>query len=147
MKGAFAVDGGSTLVPRPGAQGDRHVALPNGGFDTEPLTLTNIASGATDFTIYQDPYLQGFLPTLYLYLYNISGGTIVPPDTDTGLSFITKSNYSRVQPGQPVPGLDDRAEVPRASIRRDLEPDGDHQHLIQPADLDKAPQAGGSANE
>ncbi|HTU08531.1 MAG TPA: hypothetical protein VMG13_23490, partial [Trebonia sp.] len=41
---------------------------------------------------YQDPYLQGFLPTVYLYLYNISGGTIVPSDTDTGLSFITKSN-------------------------------------------------------
>ena len=82
------------VVPRPGAQGDRHVELPNGGFDTEPLTLTNIASGATGFTIYQDPYLQGFLPTLYLYLYNISGGTIVPPDTDTGLSFITKSNYT-----------------------------------------------------
>jgi simple sugar transport system substrate-binding protein len=87
VKGAFAVDGGSTSETGMSS-------LPNGGFDTEPLTLSNIASGATGFTIYQDPYLQGFLPTLYLYLYNISGGTIVPPDTDTGLSFITKSNYS-----------------------------------------------------
>jgi simple sugar transport system substrate-binding protein len=91
VKGAFAVDGGSTsfLAAALKATG---LSIPNGGFDTEPLTLSNIASGATDFTIYQDPYLQGFLPTLYLYLYNISGGTIVPPDTDTGLSFITKSN-------------------------------------------------------
>ena len=53
-------------------------SLPNGGFDTVPQTLTNITAGQTDFTIYQDPYLQGFLPTLYLYLYNISGGTIDP---------------------------------------------------------------------
>ena len=29
---------------------------------------------------------------LYLYLFNLSGGTLVPPDTDTGLSFITKAN-------------------------------------------------------
>jgi simple sugar transport system substrate-binding protein len=36
--------------------------------------------------------MQGFLPTLYFYLYNISGGTVTPADTDTGLTFITKSN-------------------------------------------------------
>jgi simple sugar transport system substrate-binding protein len=29
---------------------------------------------------------------MYTYLYNISGGTISPSDTDTGLTFITKSN-------------------------------------------------------
>jgi simple sugar transport system substrate-binding protein len=91
IKGAFAVDGGSTsfLAAALKATG---LSIPNGGFDTEPLTLSNIAAGSTDFTIYQDPYLQGFLPTLYLYLYNISGGTLGPPDTDTGLSFITRSN-------------------------------------------------------
>ena len=94
VKGAFAVDGGSTSFLGQALKETGLSSLPNGGFDTEPLTLSNIASGATGFTIYQDPYLQGFLPTLYLYLYNISGGTIVPPDTDTGLSFITKSNYS-----------------------------------------------------
>jgi len=93
IKGAFAVDGGSTSYLAQALKETGLTSLPNGGFDTEPLTITNIASGATGFTIYQDPYLQGFLPTLYLYLYNISGGTIVPPDTDTGLSFITKANY------------------------------------------------------
>jgi simple sugar transport system substrate-binding protein len=93
IKGAFAVDAGSTSYLAQALKETGLSSLPNGGFDTPPLTLTNIASGATDFTIYQDPYLQGFLPTLYLYLYNISGGTIVPPDTDTGLSFITKANY------------------------------------------------------
>jgi simple sugar transport system substrate-binding protein len=93
-KGAFAVDSTSTsfLAQALSETGMSH--LPNGGFDTVPQTLTNIKAGTTGFTIYQDPYLQGFLPTLYLYLYNISGGTLVPSDTDTGLSFITKSNLS-----------------------------------------------------
>jgi simple sugar transport system substrate-binding protein len=94
VKGAFAVDSTSTsfLAQALAETGLSH--LPNGGFDTVPQTLTNISQGKTNFTIYQDPYLQGFLPTLYLYLYNISGGTIVPPDTDTGLSFITKTNLA-----------------------------------------------------
>ncbi len=96
VAGAFAVDGGSSsfLAQALSATG---LKIPSGGFDTEPLTLTNIKSGATDFTIYQDPYLQGFLPTLYLYLYNISGGSLAPSDTDTGLSFITKSNVGPYQ--------------------------------------------------
>jgi simple sugar transport system substrate-binding protein len=91
IKGAFAVDAGSSdfLGQSLSSTG---LKIPNGGFDTDPAMLKNIQSGATNFTIYQDPYLQGFLPTLYFYLYNISGGTISPPDTDTGLTIITKSN-------------------------------------------------------
>ena len=92
VKGAFAVDAGSTELLGQ-ALGETGLAkIPNGGFDTTPTTLSNIQAGKTNFTIYQDPYLQGFLPTLYFYLYNISGGTISPSDTDTGLTFITKSN-------------------------------------------------------
>src|SRR5579875_911927 len=89
--GAFAVDAGSTYNLGQALK-ETGLKIPNGGFDTTPQTLSNIQSGLTDFTIYQDPYLQGFLPTLYLYLYNLSGGTLAPPDTDTGLSFITKTN-------------------------------------------------------
>jgi simple sugar transport system substrate-binding protein len=91
LKGAFAVDAGSTqnLAQALGSTG---LTIPNGGFDTTPTTLSNIEAGKTNFTIYQDPYMQGFLPTLYFYLYNISGGTVTPSDTDTGLTFITKSN-------------------------------------------------------
>ena len=91
LKGAFAVDAGSTqnLAQALGSTG---LTIPNGGFDTTPTTLSNIQAGKTNFTIYQDPYMQGFLPTLYFYLYNISGGTVTPSDTDTGLTFITKSN-------------------------------------------------------
>lgn len=91
LKGAFAVDAGSTELLGQ-ALTSTGLKIPNGGFDTTPTTLSNIQAGKTDFTIYQDPYLQGFLPTLYTYLYNISGGTVAPPNTDTGLTFITKSN-------------------------------------------------------
>jgi simple sugar transport system substrate-binding protein len=91
-KGAFAVDSTSTSFLAQALSETGMSSLPNGGFDTVPQTLTNISQGKTGFTIYQDPYLQGFLPTLYLYLYNISGGTLPPSDSDTGLSFITKSN-------------------------------------------------------
>jgi simple sugar transport system substrate-binding protein len=92
VKGAFAVDSTSTSFLAQALSETGLSKLPNGGFDTVPQTLTNVKAGTTDFTIYQDPYLQGFLPTLYLYLYNISGGTLGPSDTDTGLSFIVKSN-------------------------------------------------------
>jgi simple sugar transport system substrate-binding protein len=94
VKGAFAVDSTSTSFLAQALAETGMSKLPNGGFDTVTQTLTAINAGTTGFTIYQDPYLQGFLPTLYLYLYNISGGTLVPSDTDTGLSFITKTNLA-----------------------------------------------------
>jgi simple sugar transport system substrate-binding protein len=91
LKGAFAVDSGDTEFL--GAQlKSLGMTIPAGGFDTTGQTIPNIQSGTLHFTIYQDPYLQGFLPVLYLYLYNLSGGVLSPPDTDTGLSVVTKSN-------------------------------------------------------
>ncbi len=91
IKGAFAVDAGSTEFLGTTLQ-SAGLKVPSGGFDTLGNTLANIKNGLMDFTIYQDPYLQGFLPVLYFYLYNISGGTIAPPDTDTGLTIIEKGN-------------------------------------------------------
>jgi simple sugar transport system substrate-binding protein len=91
LKGAFAIDSGDTEYL--GAQlKSLGLSIAAGGFDTTGQTVPNIQDGTLSFTIYQDPYLQGFLPVLYLYLYNISGGVLVPPDTDTGLSVVTKSN-------------------------------------------------------
>jgi simple sugar transport system substrate-binding protein len=93
ITGAFAVDAGSTelLGPQLAAAGLTG-KIPAGGFDLTPGTLTAINSGQLDFTINQDPYLQGFLPVLYLYMFNLTGGLVLPPDTDTGLTFVTKSN-------------------------------------------------------
>ena len=92
--------------------------------------MPNIQSGTLGFTIYQDPYLQGFLPVLYLYLYNLSGGVLAPPDTDTGLSVVTKSNVGPYVADSRVPGQHDGREVHRAALRRDQRPDGHDQHLI-----------------
>ena len=93
ITGAFAVDAGSTeeLGPTLASLGLAG-KIPAGGFDLTPGTLTAINAGQIDFTISQDPYMQGFLPTLYLYMFNLTGGLVSPPNTDTGLSFITKSN-------------------------------------------------------
>jgi simple sugar transport system substrate-binding protein len=93
IQGCFAVDGGDTALlgtslQKYGLVGKVHA----GGFDLEPQTLAAVKAGQIDFTIDQSPYLQGFLPTLYLYLFQLSGGLVSPPTTDTGLKFVTKSN-------------------------------------------------------
>ena len=95
IKGAFAVDAGSTGFLAQALSGTGLAGkIPAGGFDTLTLTLNGIKSGVVNFTIDQSPYLQGFLPVIYLYLYNMSGGLVYPPNTDTGLTFVTKSNVT-----------------------------------------------------
>jgi len=92
LKGAFAADAGSTVFLGPVlAKNGLAGKIPAGGFDLIPGTLAAIKAGQLEFTIDQSPYLQGFLPTLYLYLFNLSGGLVAPPDTDTGLTFVTKA--------------------------------------------------------
>ncbi|HUB42031.1 MAG TPA: substrate-binding domain-containing protein [Streptosporangiaceae bacterium] len=96
LKGAFAVDYGSTsflgsALASTGLTGK----IASGGFDTAPQTLSALQGGTMDFTIYQDPYLQGFLPVLYMYLYNLSDAQLPPPDTDTGLSVIDKEHIGQ----------------------------------------------------
>jgi len=93
LKGAFAVDAGSTQFLGPVlAKNGLAGKIPAGGFDLTPGTLNAIKAGQLNFTIDQEPYLQGFLPVLYLYLFNLSGGLVFPPNTDTGLTFVTKDN-------------------------------------------------------
>ena len=93
LKGIFAVDAGSTqtvgaIVQKYGLQGK----VASGGFDLTPQTLAAIKGGSLNFTIDQQPYLQGFLPVLALYMFNLSGGLVHPAETNTGLTFVTKSN-------------------------------------------------------
>jgi simple sugar transport system substrate-binding protein len=96
LKGAFAVDSGSTANMAAALAG-AGLSIPAGGFDTDPRTLTGLQSGKVNFTLFQDPYLQGFLPVLYMYLYNLSGGQLTPPDTDTGLTVLTKDSVGQFQ--------------------------------------------------
>jgi simple sugar transport system substrate-binding protein len=68
-----------------------------GGFDLVPETLASVKAGDLDYTIDQQPYLQGFLPVLYLYMYKLSGGLMFPSQTNTGLLFVTKDNVDPYQ--------------------------------------------------
>jgi simple sugar transport system substrate-binding protein len=95
LQGVFAVDGGSTALLGPALEKYGLVGkISSGGYDLEPATLTAIKAGQLDFTIDQSPYLQGFLPTLYLYLFQLTGGLVSPSETDTGLKFVTKDNVA-----------------------------------------------------
>jgi simple sugar transport system substrate-binding protein len=91
-KGFFAVDGGSTqsigqTIQKHGLVGK----VSGGGYDLTPITQQTVASGAMQFTIDQQPYLQGFLPILELYLYKASQSLTGPADVNTGLKFLDKT--------------------------------------------------------
>src|ERR671919_29940 len=91
LAGMLAVDAGSTQavgqVVQKYSMRDKSLKVA-GGFDLVPETLNAINGGSLDFTIDQQPYLQGFLPVLYLYLYKLSGGVVLPSETNTGLVFL-----------------------------------------------------------
>jgi simple sugar transport system substrate-binding protein len=96
VKGLYAVDAGSTagvaaVMTKYKLAGSGYHG---GGFDLLTTTLTAIQAGVLDFTIDQSAYLQGFLPTMYLYLYKLSGSLVSPPTTNTGLKFVTKVNVA-----------------------------------------------------
>jgi simple sugar transport system substrate-binding protein len=93
LKGIFAVDAGSTqIVGQMIKKYSLQSKVASGGFDLNPATLQSIQGGSLGFTIDQQPYLQGFLPVLALYLFNLSGGLVAPVETNTGLTFVTKAN-------------------------------------------------------
>lgn len=96
VKGMFGVDGTSTQgISNVMAKYKLHdKGIKAGGYDLLPVTLQNIQSGQTDFTLDQEAYYQGFLPVVYLYMYKLSGGLLNPAETNTGLKFVTKANVA-----------------------------------------------------
>ena len=93
LAGMFAVDAGDTqgigqIIQKHSLKGK----VKGGGYDLLPGTLKLIDQGFLDFTIDQQPYLQGFQPVIQLFLFKLSGGLQAPSDTNTGLLFVTKSN-------------------------------------------------------
>jgi simple sugar transport system substrate-binding protein len=94
LRGMFAVDGGSTqgVAEVMRKHGLRRRGVRAGGYDLLPTTLRAIADGHLDFTIDQQPYLQGFLPIFQLFMVRYSGGLVAPSDTNTGLLFVTRGN-------------------------------------------------------
>ena len=67
-------------------------------FDLSPDILTAIRAGQILFAVDQQPYLQGYLPIVFLTQHRLYGllpahGTVIP----TGPSFVTRANVARVQ--------------------------------------------------
>jgi simple sugar transport system substrate-binding protein len=90
-KGMFAVDAGSTegvakTIQKKGAKGK----VKGGGYDLLEGTEQLLSQGYIQFTIDQQPYLQGFFPTLELFLYNVSQTLTGPADVNTGLKFLNE---------------------------------------------------------
>lgn len=91
-KGMYAVGGGSTASLGKVMQklGLAAKGVKAGGFDLTEATQKYLQAGDLEFSIFQQPYLQGFLPTLELFLYKVSGTQTGPAEVDTGLKFVDK---------------------------------------------------------
>ncbi len=94
LKGMFAVDGGSTqgIAETMKQYGLAAKGVHGGGFDLLPRTLELVKEGHLDFTIDQQPYLQGLYTAMQMFTYLASGGLVGPADTNTGLKFVTKES-------------------------------------------------------
>jgi simple sugar transport system substrate-binding protein len=92
-KGYFAVDAGSTqgLAQTIQKQKLRDKDVKGGGYDLTPETQKLLAADQIDFTIDQQPYLQGFYPIMELFLAKASGTLSGVADVNTGLKFLDKT--------------------------------------------------------
>ena len=92
-KGYFAVDAGSTqgLAQTIQKQKLRDKGVKGGGYDLTPVTQKLLAGDQIDFTIDQQPYLQGFFPIMELYLAKASETLSGVADVNTGLKFLDKT--------------------------------------------------------
>jgi simple sugar transport system substrate-binding protein len=94
-KGFFAVDDitGSAiaqLIEREGLKGK----VLGGAFDLVPDVMNAIKAGTMQFTIDQQPYLQGFNAIMQLYL--LKKYQLAPADVNTGVAPITAANVDKV---------------------------------------------------
>jgi simple sugar transport system substrate-binding protein len=95
-KGMYAVDGGSTesLAKVMQKYGLAAKGVKAGGFDLTEETQKLLQAGNIEFTIDQQPYLQGFLPVMQLFMWHVSGTLTGPSETDTGLKFLNKETVA-----------------------------------------------------
>ena len=92
----FAVDAGSTQSIGQVMKEFNLAAkgVHGGGFDLVPRTLQSIHEGVLDFTIDQQPYLQGFYTVMEMVMFLASGGLVGPANINTGLKFVTKETVN-----------------------------------------------------
>jgi simple sugar transport system substrate-binding protein len=94
-KGMYSVAGDSTaqlakVMQKFGLAGK----VKAGGFDLTEVTQRLLHEGYIEFTIDQQPYLQGFMPILQLFLWRVSGSLTGPAEVDTGLKFLNKESVA-----------------------------------------------------
>lgn len=94
-KGMYSVAGDSTaqlgkVMQKFGLVGK----VKAGGFDLAEATQKLLHEGYLEFTIDQQPYLQGFVPILELFLWRASGSLTGPAEVDTGLKFLDKETIA-----------------------------------------------------
>jgi simple sugar transport system substrate-binding protein len=91
-RGMFAVDAGSTQAVAQVIKkyNLRDEDVKGGGYDLLQPTMELLADDQIDFTIDQQPYLQGFLPVLQLFMYHASETLTGVADVNTGLKFLDK---------------------------------------------------------
>src|SRR5690606_41471272 len=65
-------------------------------FDLSTDVLTAIQDGTVSFAIDQQQYLQGYLPVVFLTLYERNGNTIASDIVPTGPGFVDASNVDQV---------------------------------------------------
>jgi simple sugar transport system substrate-binding protein len=97
LGGLVALDTGSTegvalALKNLGPRGRRMVAA---GTGVLPATLELVADGRLAFTVDPEPYQQGFLAALQLFLAKLSGGLVAPSDVRTGPIFVTSADLRR----------------------------------------------------
>ncbi len=95
-KGMYAVDGGDTAELAGVMQkfGLNAKGVKAGGFDLAEKTQKGLHEGHLEFTIDQQPYLQGFVPILQLFLWQVSGSLSGPAEVNTGLKFVDKESIT-----------------------------------------------------
>ncbi len=89
-RGFFAVDGGSTAAVAQAIQHnglDQHGVV-GGGFDLLPQTQQLLSKGFIQFAVDQQPYMQGFMAVVELFLKRASHDLTCTADVDTGIRLV-----------------------------------------------------------
>jgi simple sugar transport system substrate-binding protein len=99
VDGMMTLGAGGTIPAIAGLRIDRLLgSVRLATFDLSPEVLTALRNDQIDFAVDQQPFLQGYLPIVFLAEYGRYGlipakGTMVP----TGPSFVTRQNVGAVQ--------------------------------------------------
>ncbi|GAB4431229.1 MAG: sugar ABC transporter substrate-binding protein [Anaerolineae bacterium] len=93
--GMFSVDDiGGSAIAQFIDQAERAGEIFCGGFDLVPEVMLAIQDGRCQFTIDQQPYLQGFQTVMQLYLYNKY--KLSPTDVNTGIAAVEADTIEEV---------------------------------------------------